>query len=94
MAIRSFRYRGLRRLYEEDDAQGVPAEMRGKLTRMLTLLDAAGAPEDMGLYPGWWLHRLKGSRTGVWSLTVTGNWRLTFRMEDAASYDIDLVDYH
>jgi toxin HigB-1 len=94
MAIRSFRHRGLRRLYEEDDARGVPAEMQGKLTRMLTLLDAAGAPKDMGLYPGWRLHRLKGSRAGVWSLTVTGNWRLTFRMEDAASYDVDLVDYH
>lgn len=58
MAIHSFRHRGLRRLYEEDDALGVPAEMRGKLSRMLTLLDAASAPEDMGLYPGWRLHRL------------------------------------
>ena len=94
MAIRSFRHRGLRRLYEEDDARGVPAEMRGKLTRMLTLLDAAGAPEDMGLYPGWRLHRLKGSMKEFWSLTVTGNWRLTFRMEEAAAMDVDLVDYH
>jgi len=88
MAIRSFRHRGLRRLYEEDDARGVPAEMRGKLTRMLTLLD------DMGLYPGWRLHRLKGSMKEFWSLTVTGNWRLTFRMEEAAAMDVDLVDYH
>lgn len=61
---------------------------------MLTLLDAAGEPEDMGLYPGWRLHRLKGDMKEFWSLTVTGNWRLTFRMENATAHDVDLVDYH
>ena len=94
MAIRSIRHRGLRRLYSDGDTRGVPAEMRGKLTRLLTALETAEEPEDMGLFPGWRLHRLKGEWKGFWSLTVSGNWRLVFRMEDGQVRDVDLVDYH
>ena len=64
------------------------------MTNLLTLLDEAQQPEDMGLYPGWRLHRLKGDMRGFWSLTVTGNWRLVFRMDSGHAYDVDLIDYH
>ena len=94
MAIRSFRHKGLRRLCERDDPKGLAADQVKKLTHMLTLLDEATEPEDMGLFPGWRLHPLKGDLQGFWSLTVTGNWRLVFRMEGGNVYDIDLIDYH
>lgn len=61
---------------------------------MLTLLETAEAPEEMGRYPGWRLHRLTGDLAGFWSLTVTGNWRLIFRMQAGDAFDVDLIDYH
>lgn len=94
MAIRSFRHRGLRRLYERDDPKGLAQDQVRKLANILTLLDSAERPEDMAVYPGWRLHPLKGDMKGYWSLTVTGNWRLVFRMAGGDAYDLDLIDYH
>lgn len=94
MAIRSFRHRALKRFYEQGDSKGLAPEQRKKLTNILTLLDSAQEPEEMGVYAGWRLHRLKGDRKGFWSLTVTGNWRLVFRIQAGDAYDVDLIDYH
>ena len=84
----------MRRFYERGDAKALAADQVKKLTHMLTLLDEAAEPEDMGLFPGWRLHPLKGDLKGFWSLTVTGNWRLVFRMDGGNAYDVDLIDYH
>lgn len=61
---------------------------------MLAAIDAAEQLEDLIVYPGWRLHTLKGSLAGVSSLTVSGNWRLTFRFKDGDAFELDLVDYH
>jgi len=61
---------------------------------MLAAVDTATAIENVALFPGWRLHRLKGSLAGYWSLTVSGNWRLVFRFVDGDAIDVDLVDYH
>ena len=50
--------------------------------------------QEVGLFPGWRLHPLKGDLKGFWSVTITGNWRLIFRFEDGDAFDLDLVDYH
>ena len=94
MAIRTFRHKGLKRLFENDDARRIPANFVEKLRDMLAAIDAAIAVEDVGLFPGWRLHRLKGALTDYWSLTVSGNWRVIFRFEEGDAYDLDLVDYH
>lgn len=94
MAIRSFRHKGLRRFCEKGDSKGIAPDQVKKLTNMLTLLDAAEEPEDMDVFPGWRLHALKGDMKGFWSLTVTGNWRLIFRMDSGDVHDVDLIDYH
>lgn len=94
MTIRSFRHKGLKRPYAQGDGKALAPDQVGKLTNMLTLLDTAQEPEEMGVYPGWRLHPLRGDMKGSWSLTVTGNWRLVFRMEAGEAYDVDLIDYH
>lgn len=91
--IGGLRHRGLRRLYRDGDARGVPAEHTGKLRRILTLLDVAQRPDDMDV-PGWRLHPLKGTRKGEWSVRVSGNWRVTWRFEGKDATDIDYEDYH
>jgi proteic killer suppression protein len=91
--IRSFRHKGLKRLYEEGDAGGVIGEHKVKLRDILARLDAARFVEDIDL-PGFRLHSLKGSSKGLWAVTVRANWRVTFRFADMNAFDVDYVDYH
>jgi proteic killer suppression protein len=91
--IQSFRHKGLKRLYEEDDARGVMAEHLTKLRNILARLDAASSVEDMSL-PGFNLHELKGTLRGYLSVTVRANWRVIFRFIDGHAFDVDYLDYH
>ena len=91
--IRSIRHKGLKRLYEEDDARGVVAEHAEKLRDVLARLDAARAVSDMDL-PGFRLHPLKGREQGFWAVTVRANWRVIFRFAGPDALDVDYVDYH
>jgi proteic killer suppression protein len=84
----------LRQLFERDDARRLPPASVDKLRDMLVAIHAARTVDDIDLVPGWKLHPLKGDLAGCWSLTVTRNWRLTFRFEDGDAFDLDLVDYH
>jgi proteic killer suppression protein len=92
--IRSFRHKGLRRLFEENDPRGVPAQLAQKIRRMLAQLHVSEAPEDMDGMPGWRLHPLKGDRAGQWSVTVSGNLRIVFAFQGKDALEVDLVDYH
>ncbi len=92
--IRSFRHKGLRRLFEDDDTRGIQSQLSDKLRNILTFLNAASTPEQAAPFPGLRLHALKGDMRGMWSVTVSGNWRVVFRFEKTDAYDVDLVDYH
>lgn len=65
-----------------------------KIRRILFALQEAGEVADMGRYPDWRLHPLEGDLHGLWSVTVTGNWRIVFRFENGKAFDVDLIDYH
>ena len=91
--IRSFRHRGLKRLYERDDPSKVAANLANRIALALADLNDASSPRDIDM-PGYRLHPLKGYMKGLWSISVSGNWRITFRFEDGDVYDVDLVDYH
>jgi proteic killer suppression protein len=90
--IRSFRHRGLKRLWEGDPSR-VSAALRDRLENVLAVLDAATSPSDADL-PGYRLHALKGQLKGYWSVTISGNWRVTFRIQNGDAADLDLTDYH
>ena len=64
-----------------------------KVARILARLDVAQNPQDMAL-PGYRLHPLQGSLSGYWAVSVSGNWRITFRFDGTNIRDVDLVDYH
>ena len=91
--IVSFRHRGLRRLYERGERQGVPPQYANKIERILARLDVATMPADMDL-PGFRLHRLRGQLAGHWSVRVSGNWRIVFSFRGQDASDVNLVDYH
>ncbi len=96
MQFAGFRHKGLRRLYEDGTSKGVPPAMADKLRKLLLALETAEDLGQLGRFPGWKLHPLKGELRGLWSLTVTGNWRLVFRYDEETNTacDIDLIDYH
>ena len=91
--IRSFRHRGLRRLYGRGDPSRIGADQLERITLALADLDVASKPSELDL-PGYRLHPLRGDRKGSWSISISGNWRIIFRFEDGDVYDVDLVDYH
>lgn len=91
--IQSFRHKGLKRLYEEDDPRGVIQEHAEKLRDILARLDSAAGSADMDL-PGFRLHPLKGELKNHWAVTVRANWRVIFRFADGHALDLDYIDYH
>jgi len=94
--IRNFAHKGLRRLYAEDNAKGVPPDTVDKLRKMLAFLDDMQDAEELRALAAWKVHTLTGDRKGTWSLSVTRNRRLTFRIDSAEReiYDVNLEDYH
>lgn len=91
--IKSFEHKGLQAFFETGSKAGIQPHHVPKLARQLARLNAAKVPEDMNL-PGWRLHPLVGSLTGHYSVSVNGNWRLTFRFDGGDAVLVDYQDYH
>jgi proteic killer suppression protein len=91
--IGSIRHKGLKRLYEDGDPRGIGANLRKRVSEILSVLDAAESVEEADI-PGYRLHSLSGDRQGYWSVKVTGNWRIIFRFQDGYAEDVNLEDYH
>ena len=91
--IGSFRHRGLKRLYEDDDSSQLFAAHVNRIRLILAALDAAKRAQDLDIHT-FRLHPLKGDLKGSWAVTVRANWRIIFRFEKGKALDIDLVDYH
>jgi proteic killer suppression protein len=91
--IVSFRHKGLKLLHEKSDRSKIRADLVDKVERLLSLLEQAEQPADVDL-PGCGLHPLKGNLKGSWSLTVSRNHRIVFRMAGRNVCDVDLIDYH
>ena len=96
MRIRNFSHKGLKKLYEDDSVKAVPPDTVGKLRKMLAFLDDMEDPDELHALPAWKEHTLTGDRKGTWSLSVTRNRRLTFRIDTAEHEicDVNLEDYH
>jgi proteic killer suppression protein len=92
--IRNFVHKGLKRLYLEDRAKGLPPDAVDKLRAILTFLQDMQDPATLKAFPLWKAHQLTGDRKGVWSLHVTRNWRLTFEVKGDEIVDVNYEDYH
>jgi proteic killer suppression protein len=91
--IKSFKHKGLKRFFESGSLAGIQANHANRLRMQLAALDTAQTIRDMEL-PGFRLHPLKGGRTGLWSIAVSGNWRVTFEFLDGNAYLVNYEDYH
>ena len=96
MLVRSIRHRGLRRLLEEDNPRFLPQNLVVRVRNIMTALVLARDMEEFAAFarPGWRIHRLSGERQNEWSISVTGNWRITFAETDGAIERLNREDYH
>jgi len=91
--ITSFDHKGLEKFFYDEDKRGIQPAHAQKLADILDRLDASVTVQDMN-YPGSNLHQLNGRLKGVWSVKVSGNWRVTFKFTEGNAYVADCRDYH
>ena len=91
--IKSFEHKGLRKFWETGLTAGIQNNHAGKLRLILQRLDAAVDVQDMNFH-GARLHQLKGNLKRIWSITVNGNWRITFKFENGNAFIVNYTDYH
>ncbi len=91
--ITRFKHRGLERFFSTGSKAGIKPEHAERLRLILVRLNASTGPNDMDL-PGLQLHQLRGERRGVWSVRVSGNWRMTFSFVGKNAENVDYEDYH
>ena len=91
--IRSFKHKGLSKFYSSGSTAGIQVAHAKRLRLILGRLEAATEVQDMDL-PGLRLHPLVGDRSGIWSVTVSSNWRVTFRFVDGDAEIVNYEDYH
>ncbi|UCG91117.1 MAG: type II toxin-antitoxin system RelE/ParE family toxin [candidate division WOR-3 bacterium] len=91
--IKSFDHKGLEKFFYDGDRRGIQPAHAQKIADILDRLDASAAVQDMN-YPGSNLHQLKGRLKGIWSVKVSGNWRITFKFIEGNAYVVDYMDYH
>jgi len=95
MQIESIRHKALRRFAETGSIKSLPSGSVERLRRMLAYIDAIESADELKAPPNYGAHQLTGDRKGEWSLTVTKNWRMTFRINGVGAIeDMDLEDYH
>ena len=91
--IKSFKHKGLEKFYSKGATSGIRGKHAKKLRMQLAALDTAHSIDDLDIL-GYRLHPLEGQREGIWSITVSANWRLTFEFSDGNIYILDYEDYH
>jgi len=88
------KHRGLKRLIEDNDAREIRADHVPRIRNILAALIVAEDIKGVIGPPGWRIHQLTGDRAGTWSISVTGNWRMTFDIDEGAVHNLNLEDYH
>ncbi len=91
--IKSFKHKGLKKFFLKDDSSGIEQKLVGRIRNRLTVIDAADSIGAIDM-PGYDLHPLKGDRQEMWSVSVSGNWRITFTFIDGDAEILNLEDYH
>lgn len=96
MKIRNVVHKALRRFIEDDDSAGLPPVIVPKVRRIVSFLQDMAHEDELRAIPSWKAHQLTGDRKGTWSLFVTRNWRMTFRIDqvEIEIIDLDYEDYH
>ncbi len=91
--IQTFKHKGLKRFFESGHFSGIIPDHAKRIRNVLALFETAETMADMNL-PGLNLHELKGNRKGTWAVTISGNWRITFQLQNGDAFEVNYEDYH
>jgi proteic killer suppression protein len=91
--IKSFKHKGLEKLFIEGSTKGIQPKHKTKLEDILDLIDSMIQIQDLN-FPGSRLHKLEPKKENIWSVTVSENWRVTFKFMDSDAYEVNYTDYH
>ncbi len=90
---KTFRHKGIEGFFRKGDVRGIQTRQAARILRILDMLDGASNAGQLNIH-GYDLHPLKGNRKGEWAMSVSGNWRITFKFEGEDAIDVNLEDYH
>lgn len=93
LMIKTFKHKGLETFFATGSTRGIQPAHAARVRMQLAALNTATVIGDMNI-PGYRLHPLKGAQKGFWSITVNGNWRITFRFESGDAWVVNYEDYH
>ena len=91
--IKTFKHKGLKKLFDTGEISGINPQHAERLRKILALLETSETIEDMDL-PGLNLHNLKGKRKNTFTVKVSGNWRVTFKLNNGDILEVNYEDYH
>jgi proteic killer suppression protein len=94
MRVRTVRHRGLKRFIEDGDDRGIRRDLVNRVRRILTAMLSVENTEGLQGPPDWRINHLAGNRAGTWSISVSGNWRISFEIDNGEVHGLDLEDYH
>ena len=72
----------------------IPRDLVNRARNILTALVAAADMQGVQVLPAGGFIVSSGDREGTWSVSVSGNWRITFNLEGGDITNLDLEDYH
>ncbi len=91
--IKSFKHKGIETFFFKGSRKGIQAKHADRLSCILDLIDAATEIVDIN-FPGSNLHPLEPRKDDIWSVKVSGAWRITFKFENGDAYFVDYLNYH
>ena len=95
MSIKSFAHKGAEEVFCTGRSRRIGPEFHKRMSLILDAIDSATCVGDLRGARGF--HALVGNRSGSFAMSVSGNWRLTFRFErgeEGDVLDVDFDDYH
>jgi toxin HigB-1 len=92
--IRSFKCKETERIFQRRRSKRFPSQIQQVALRKLRMLNRSASLDDLRIPPANRLEKLRGDRTGQWSIRVNEQWRICFMWRSGDAYEVEMVDYH
>lgn len=90
--IKSWKSSDLKDLFETGESRRIDTKLHKRIVHRLTVLHHSRSFRDLS-QPGFELHKWEGYQT-LWSISVSGHWRIIFDWIKGDAYNVDLRQPH